>query len=175
MSIPIAYFLTYGAYGAHLHGDERGSFEGPVGSIPKNDAFAGYERRAMWRECVVFDSKMRAVIVDTTREVCRHRNWELHAVHARTEHVHVVVGGNVGPERMMSDLKAWTTRRFAEHALIDRGARVWARHGSTRYLWTRESIARCVQYVIAEQGTPMERWPDEWVDPLVRAERQPAR
>jgi hypothetical protein len=44
--------------------------------------------------------------------------------------------------------------------LNDRGLdapdrRRWARHGSTRYLWTRESVLAAIYYVVHEQGAAM--------------------
>jgi hypothetical protein len=160
MKTPAGYFLTFGSYGAHLHGDPRGSAHGRGHFVGKNDAFAGYERRAMWQDAVTFDHRARAVIVATTREVCAHRSWTLYAVHARTEHVHVVVGANATPERVMSDVKAWSTRRLVEAGLFERGARVWARHGSTRYLWTADAVGVAGEYVLMRQGEPMARWPE---------------
>jgi hypothetical protein len=50
---------------------------------------------------------------------CHHRRWPLRAVHARTNHVHVVIWAQHAPERVMNDLKAWATRRLASAAPWD--------------------------------------------------------
>jgi hypothetical protein len=52
----------------------------------------------------------------------------------------------------MTTLKAWSTRRLREARLVEVGARVWSRHGSTRYLWTTESVETACRYVIDSQG-----------------------
>jgi hypothetical protein len=33
--------------------------------------------------------------------------------------------------------------------------RRWARHGSTRYLWTSESVSAAMDYVVRQQGDAM--------------------
>jgi hypothetical protein len=38
--------------------------------------------------------------------------------------------------------------------------RFWTKHGSTRYLWTRISLDAAIDYVINQQGAPMECWID---------------
>jgi len=90
------------------------------------------------------------------RQHCAHRGWELLAVHVRTEHVHVVVASDVtpdvAPERVMTELKAWATRRMVQGWLLDEGRRTWSRHGSTLYLLTPESVQRACRYVIERQG-----------------------
>ena len=44
----------------------------------------------------------------------------------------------------------------AERPCADcRDRRRWGRHGSTRYLWTREAVAAAIHYVVYEQGEGM--------------------
>ena len=54
---------------------------------------------------------------------------------------------------MLTSLKAWTARSLAEAGLIERGAKVWTRGGSTRYLWTPDDVAAASWYVIDGQGS----------------------
>jgi hypothetical protein len=76
-----------------------------------------------------------------------HYDWTLLAAHIRTAHVHVVVAAEVPPERIMNALKSYSGRALNCH-------RRWARHGSTLYLWTRDEVARPINYVIEKQGEP---------------------
>ena len=89
-------------------------------------------------------------------EVCRFRGWHAYAVHVRSNHVHIVVSGEEKPEKMIVDFKAYATRALRKHA--DEQSTIkkyWTRHGSTRYLWTEDSIASAIEYVQNEQGKKM--------------------
>ena len=59
------------------------------------------------------------------------------------------------PERVVSALKAWSTRRLAEAQAFAPGVSIWSRHGSTVYLWTQQSVERAVDYVVYGQGAPL--------------------
>jgi hypothetical protein len=89
----------------------------------------------------------------TIEEVCRHREWVLH--------VHVVVGAEHTPERVMNDLKAWSTRRIVDAGLRPKGLRLWVRHGSTRYLWNSVHVDAACTYTIEDQG-PDREWARRW-------------
>jgi hypothetical protein len=52
----------------------------------------------------------------------------------------------------MTTLKAWSTRRLREAGLVDADAKLWSRHGSTRYLWTTADVETVCRYVTEEQG-----------------------
>jgi REP element-mobilizing transposase RayT len=98
------------------------------------------------------DYEQRQIVLQATIDVCRHRGWTLLAAHVRTAHVHVVVAGEVAPERIMNALKSYSSRALNCH-------RRWARHGSTRYLWTPEEVANAIHYVVLKQGEPMAVYP----------------
>jgi hypothetical protein len=66
-----------------------------------------------------------------------------------------VVTANFKPEPVMTALKAYSNRALNQHALDLPDRRRWARHGSTRYLWTGESVRAAIQYVVREQGPAM--------------------
>ena len=51
----------------------------------------------------------------------------------------------------MADFKAWASRRLREEPDRDR----WTQHGSTIYVWTSESLAEKIAYVVHGQGAPM--------------------
>jgi len=56
---------------------------------------------------------------------------------------------------MMVAMKAYSSRALNKLGADIPGRRRWARHGSTRYLWTKESIRAAVRYVVDEQGLAM--------------------
>jgi REP element-mobilizing transposase RayT len=155
---PHAYLLTFRTYGTWLRGDARGSVQHHGFISHRAPLLAPSERwrtdsqATMHDEPVVLTPAARSLIDMAIRDVCEHRRWSLTAVNVRTNHVHVVLGGCDEPDRAMAAFKAWSTRRMREAGLADGEARVWARHGSTRCLWSEEAVQRAVAYVIEGQG-----------------------
>ena len=158
MAAPLAYFLTWRTYGSWLHGDERSSVDAHH-NIPGTPRVAPDRARecrasdAMSDEPFAMTSEMRAVVDAVVRRHCEFRSWTLMAVNVRTEHVHVVVDCRqlVSPEVAMEQFKAWATRRLREagHARPDQ--KVWAEHGSTRWVDSVVSLAEAVEYVLNRQ------------------------
>src|SRR4029077_7491489 len=62
----------------------------------------------------LLDDARRTVVLETIQEVTRHRDCGPLACHVRTTHVHVVVTADAKPEKVMSDLKAYASRRLKE-------------------------------------------------------------
>lgn len=157
---PLAYFITFTTYGTWLQGRDPGWVDrehNEYGTpIPPTDR----EREALHRNRMRqpeyrLDEARRAVVLQTILEVASHRKWRVWAVHVRSNHAHVVVAAPVKPEKVMADFKAWASRRlreaFGEEADRDR----WTQHGSTKYLWSEESLAEKVEYVVGGQGARM--------------------
>ena len=151
------YLLTFGTYGTRLHGDARGSWE-PIASrrsdepLPRDDFRSGFESRRMAQPPFSISSAARPVIERAILEVCRSRGWTILAVNVRTEHIHVVVAADDVPEKVMHALKAFSTRALRERQLVGRDRRIWARHGSTRYLLAEGALEAAVDYVLHRQG-----------------------
>lgn len=90
-------------------------------------------------------------------ETCEYRQWQVHAIHVRTNHVHAVIAAQESPERILNDLKAYATRKLKQADSQD--IKRWTRHGSSRYLFEQESISAAIAYVRNEQGEPMAVYP----------------
>ena len=101
------------------------------------------------------DAIRRQVLLAALLQVSSHRAWTLLAAHVRTNHVHVVVEADQTPERVMNTFKAYASRALNRLGLDHAGRQRWARHGSTRRLWTRAAVSAAVHYVICEQGEAM--------------------
>jgi REP element-mobilizing transposase RayT len=108
------------------------------------------------QEPTVLTAEQRKVVAETVGEVCSYRDWQLHALEVRTEHVHVVVSGACRPEVLMTTLKAWCTRRLRGSGLVAGDGKVWSRHGSTRYLWTEGAIDEACRYAVEGQDVEKE-------------------
>jgi len=160
MGEPIAYLLTWPTYGTWLHGDGRGSVDREH-NIPGTPLIPADARRALRESArlkhkpVRLDEKSRQIVGEAIADHCRQRGWELSAMAVRTSHVHVVVGvSDRAPERMLGELKAWATRRLRAAGRLAPKDRVWAYHGSTRYLWDTRGLNAAIAYVAEGQDVP---------------------
>jgi REP element-mobilizing transposase RayT len=160
MRPPLAYFITFTTYGTWLHGRESGSVDRqhnlPGTPFVAPDGQLEARRRQSLRQApYLLDHARRDVVLNTICEVCTHRAWELHAVHVRSNHVHVLLVAPVAPEKVMSDLKAWCSRRLREAFGEDANRDRWTQHGSTRYLHNTNSVQAAMVYILEEQGDQM--------------------
>jgi REP element-mobilizing transposase RayT len=157
---PLAYFITFSTYGVWLHGRDPGSVDkkhNEVGTpfLPANASRENTEHANMREAPYLLDANRRAVVLKTIREVARYRRWTLHACHVRTTHVHVIVTAQDKPEKIMSDFKAYASRRLKEHLNERADCKRWTQHGSTLYLWNEEQVAAKIDYVLNGQGKAM--------------------
>lgn len=159
-SWPMGYLITFTTYGTWVHGDVRGSVV-PAHNIPGTPLIDDDSHRRdldhgrFKHPCITLNTKRRAVVRDTIMEVTEYRDWTLHALNVRTNHVHIVVGADETPERVMNTMKSWATRRMREKGVLDAGSKAWTRHGSTRYLWKPEQLQAACRYVCEGQGVDL--------------------
>ena len=144
----MTYLITFACYGCHLHGDESGSVDRNH-NLPGSRVIAADPQRAS-AERLRMDQPPYGM-----DERCSERHWSLLAAHVRTNHVHIVVEAESRPERVMNDLKSFASRCLNRAGLEEPMRKRWARHGSTRWLWKRESVSAAIRYVIDGQGDPM--------------------
>ena len=147
---PLAYLLTFRSYGTWLHGDPRGWVKRSHRDTRLRTPHEGIRRasgRLLTNAPVAFDTRQRLLIHTTMVRVCEARGWRLFAINVRTNHVHIVLSGGGAPERMMTALKAWSTRMLRKEHAVGADGRLWAQHGSTRYLWRDEAVAAACRYV----------------------------
>lgn len=116
---PQAFFVTFTCYGTWLHGNARGSVDREHNAwlTPPLEADEERERQEFARlkhAPVTLGSHQRAIVFQTIHEVCQARDWHLHALNVRTNHVHVVVTANRRGKRMLNDFKSCATLRMKE-------------------------------------------------------------
>ena len=155
----MTYLLTFTCYATHLPGDDRGWVDRSRGSHrgsyqdPRPKLLNQAQRVA--EKPYLLNLLRSRIVLQAIRETCDFRCWDLLAAHVRTTHVHVVADGFSDPDRAISDLKAYATRALQR---CDAGAvdcKHWARGGSTRGLFTVESVKAAVKYVADGQGEAM--------------------
>ena len=160
-SQPIAFLITFRTYGTWFHGDERGSVNRRgmnrygLPGIKPSPGLEDFEKRGLISVPILLNSVRRRVVEKAIREVCKFRGYELHALNVRTNHVHMVISAGILPEKIMNALKAYGTRALRKAGLISAKQKVWARHGSTKWIWTEESLEKAVEYVVLGQGADL--------------------
>jgi REP element-mobilizing transposase RayT len=143
-----------------MHGDESGSVDRnhnvPGHRTLEADAVrAARERELMDQDPYLLDVGSRRAVLEAIREVCAHREWTLLAAHVRTNHVHVVVEADTQPEKAMNAFKSYASRRLKQTGAEVPDRKRWARHGSTRWLFSRDEVAAAIRYVVDSQGERM--------------------
>lgn len=150
MPRPLAYFLTWTTYGTWLPGDDRGWVRHGEGSSQtpyrtSNTRLRAAARSSLHRQPVRLSARARIMVCEGIRESCALRDWRLKALAVLSNHVHVVLRADeVGPERIMTILKAYASRRLNQ-AFGKR--RWWTRHGSTRWIHTPTALRAAEEYV----------------------------
>jgi len=155
---PLAFLITFRSHGTWLHGDERGSVsrfrnQYKLPRLPPEEKWLQINRTRLHDEPVLLDAAQRRCVENAARETCEFRKWYLHAINARTNHVHIVVSiGNKKPDLALNAFKANATRMMKSSGCWKRESSPWSDKGSTRYLWNEKSVARAIDYVLYGQG-----------------------
>jgi REP element-mobilizing transposase RayT len=147
-SEPLAYFITFTARGSWLHGDECGSWKRHGQFVSAKPQWKQIEKENTKFPPLILTNESRRLIDEGLRELCEKRQWEIHALNVRTNHIHIVVSAlDKKPERVMSDLKAKATKILRKANVITQEQEPWSRHGSTVYLFTQKEFDNACVYV----------------------------
>ena len=159
MPAPLAYLITWTTYGTWLPGDKRGWVESGKTGIRSPDASRRQQAvEKLNSEPVFLGSDERQLGEETIEKHCEIRKWELHALNVRTNHVHLVITAPVVPEKVMSQLKAWCSRRLNENLQPTRigikdncSQKWWTNHGSTKWINDESYMRNAIRYVLEGQ------------------------
>jgi REP element-mobilizing transposase RayT len=155
----LAYFITWTTYGTWLPGDFRGWIKKNFNGIQRPSVKLEQESRARMSDDVVeLTNSQRAIVEKTIRDHCTIRNWQLHSVNARTNHVHVVVTADRDPDDVMNQLKAWCSRKLSDAAGLTTqvakkaGRRHWfTEDGDKQPIDNEEFLRNAIKYVLEGQ------------------------
>jgi REP element-mobilizing transposase RayT len=129
---PATYHLIWTTYGTWLPGDERGWIKKKEHGIQPADPRREQQARSRMAEpAIVLTREQRLIVAQTIRDHCRLRNWSLHAINVRTNHIHVVVTADRDPDEVVNQFKAWCSRRLSDAAGLT--TRVAAKAGRRRW------------------------------------------
>ena len=142
----VGVFITWTTYGTWLPGDARGWRDSKLGpQLPDPDREAE-ARTKMKHDDVRLRPQDRKTVEDACCQHCLHRGWILHAVNARSNHVHVVVSGYENPETIRDQLKANCTTRLRSQPDPMIRDRTWTKKGDCEVLFTDEELQNAVAY-----------------------------
>lgn len=152
MPEPLGFFITWTTYGTWLPGDERGWIWHGKGLQLPNQARREFAQELMTEAPFVLDDVQRGLVEETVGKHCQIREWELHVVNCRTNHVHVVVSANRDPDDVRDQLKAWGTRKLKawdqeRTGRLSHRENWWTEKGSCRFLGDEQSLAAAIVYV----------------------------
>jgi REP element-mobilizing transposase RayT len=177
------WLLTSTTYGTWLPGDARGSVtsvrdvrpgDTPSPSRREHSRFGeafepenvGLRRSAEQRlqgEPVRLNASQAVAVVEQFRETAEHRGWRLVAAAVMTNHFQLVVGTRdaVDGRKMLTDFKAYATRRLNREHASNSGRRWWTSGRSARRLIDEAALTSAVNYVLHKQPNPLAAWPNE--------------
>jgi REP element-mobilizing transposase RayT len=156
---PLAYHLIWTTYGTWLPGDKRGWIKTGESGIQRPDSTREEFASALMEEAAVrLTTLQREIVEQTIADHCRVRTWPLHAVNARSNHIHVVVTARLAPDEVMDQFKAWCSRKLSDDAgLTDpvaykAGRRHWFTEGGDKeVIESEEYLANAIRYVLEGQ------------------------
>ena len=145
---PLTYFTTYGTW---LAGDERGWQRwGEAGIQPPNKLFEQMAATDMKESTFTLSARDRRIVEVTMRRHCKIRGWTLHAVNARSNHVHVVVTSpGYEPDVVRNQFKAWCTRHLKPGN--PGRERFWTEGASCRWINHSDDLESAVLYTTDSQ------------------------
>ncbi len=159
---PIAFFITWTCYGTWLPGDDRGWHQwGRGGTQRPNELFNRTAQSQMKEPEFLLSEDDRAVVEETVEKHCGIRGWTLHAVNARSNHVHVVVTApSYAPGTVRDQFKAWCTRKLTP---AHRGReRFWTEGASCRSINHDDDLEAAIRYAgEAQDRKHVEYQPEE--------------
>jgi REP element-mobilizing transposase RayT len=160
MKYPLAYLITFTTYGTWLHGGGKASVSEEHNRfgeefVPCNPGLNTKEQSLLKHPPVKLNAPHRNAVLQAVLEVCDFRGWLAHAVHIRSNHIHIVVSGREKPEKMMRDFKIYATKAIKKDDDKMPAKKYWTHHGSTRYIWTKEKLRAAIEYVKNGQGKVM--------------------
>jgi REP element-mobilizing transposase RayT len=133
--------------------DREGAAKQAAAHGPLADACRERSARRRCRQApITLNAEQRRIVEEAVLEVIARKNWSLHELSVRSNHVHVVVSAPEHPDRVVNTFKSISTRRLREARLSDASIKPWNRGGSRKYLWTPEALEAACRYVLDGQG-----------------------
>jgi len=145
---PLAYFITWTVYGTFLQGDARGWRRRGAGIQPPQPRLAEWRQDRLRHSIVLLTPEQRGVVAAEAERLSRFRQWQLWAVAARTNHVHVVVtAAHHSGDVVRDQLKANCTRVLRTDWPLFQDRPVWTTGGDWRCINSEDDLEHAIAYV----------------------------
>ena len=105
----------------------------------------------MTEGAVILSPSHREAVEAVCRKHAVIRNWFLHAVSARSNHIHVVVTADAEPKKVRDQFKANATRALQSCSEPVMNDKVWTRGGDIEIVDGEDGLERVLTYVLAVQ------------------------
>ena len=151
MHFPLAYFITWTTYGTWLPGDARAWKKWRAGHQPPQPRLEAWCQTLMKERALTLSPAQRLRIEDVCRQHADIRNWQMHAMSVRSNHVHLVVSAAADPQKVRDQFKANATRvlRQPPHAIEQE--HIWTRGGDIEFIDRESDLALVALYVTEAQ------------------------
>ncbi|TWT69327.1 transposase [Crateriforma conspicua] len=159
---PVTLFITWTTYGSWLPGDARGWTRWKQGEQQPQPVLEDWCKDRMNENAVLLESSQRESVEEVIRQHAQRRGWQLHAVSARSNHVHIVVTVvpsigdpnfrmSDGVKRVRDQFKANATRvlRHGQNPVMNE--KVWTKGGDIQLIVTDDDLEQVMIYVSEAQ------------------------
>ena len=148
---PITLFITFTTYGTWLPGDRRGWRKWKAGEQQPQPLLEDWCRERMKEQAVFLNEHQRQRVEAVIRKHATIRGWSLHAISARSNHVHIAVTACDPPKRVRDQFKANATRVLREPPTPVKNERVWTKGGDIEFVDTEDDLFQVVLYITEAQ------------------------
>ena len=158
-----AWHITWGTYGARLHGGDRSTVDRPSARrgepfVERDDRFEQFEKNRMRGHAVLLAQEQRRHVEAAIPRVCDRGGWTLHTCAAGPEgdHVHVLcdAGSSAEAKTIRKLLKRWVGQELDKRWPHPGGGTWWADGGSTKAVKDDTYLNRAFEYILVQRTTP---------------------
>lgn len=100
---------------------------------------------------MLLNEVQRRKVEQVCHEHAAHRNWLLHAVKARSNHIHLAVTADKPPTIVRDQFKANATRVLRREPAAIMKDKIWTRGGDCEIVDGEENLERVVEYILEAQ------------------------
>ncbi len=152
MNDPMTYFITWTTYGTGLPGDQRGWRKWNAGDQLPQPLLEDWCRNRMKEKPVLLNNHQRQKVKTLCERHAEIRGWVLHAVCARSNHVHLAVTADAPPKKVRDQFKANATRVLRQPSDAMTHKKIWTRGGDTEIIDGDANLERVISYVTEAQN-----------------------
>ncbi len=152
----VTYFITWTTYGAWLPGDQRGWRKWKGGEQQPRPLLEAWCRERMKETPVKLNSLQREKVELVCRQHAAIRSWSLHALSARSNHVHIAVTADDAPHKVRDQFKANSTRVLRQSPAPIANEKIWTRGGDVEIINDEDGLEQVILYITEAQDR-MER------------------